>query len=173
MMRLAIFLGALLLQQAPRASIEGAVVYLSGEPATGAEVELTGVEGGRVISRTVKASASGTFSFQGLPPGNGYQIVARGPSFRPTAFGQGSIRDPWTPIDLSQGQRLTDVRITVQGITQIGGRVLERTGKVVAGASVLNLKPVYIEDRRELQIAAATVSNISGEYRFSGLPSGR
>ena len=61
-MRLAIFLVALLLQT-PRASIEGAVVYLSsGEPATGAEVELTGVEGGRVISRTVKVSASGTFS---------------------------------------------------------------------------------------------------------------
>ncbi len=174
MMRLAIFLVALLLQQAPRASIEGAVVYLSsGEPATGAEVELTGVEGGRVISRTVKVSASGTFSFQGLPPGNGYQIVARGPSFRPTAFGQRSTKDPWTSIDLSQGQRLTDVRITVQGITQIGGRVLERSGKIVAGASVLILKPVYIEDRRELQIAAATVTSIVGEYRFSGLPSGR
>ena len=58
------------------------------------------------------------------------------------------MRDPWTSIDLSQGQRLMDVRITVQGITQIGGRVLERSGKIVAGASVLILKPVYIEDRR-------------------------
>ena len=174
MIRLAIFLAALLLPQTPRASIQGTVVFFSsGSPVTGAEVELTNIEGGRVISRTARTAVNGQFSFSDLPAGSGYQIVARGAGFRPTAYGQRDSRDRWNSITLSDGQKLTDLRITVQGVSQLSGRVLERSGKVLAGATVVAMRPIYINGRRALQRMAATVTNFSGVYRFAGLPPGR
>ena len=130
MMRLAILLATLLLPQTQRASIEGSVVYLpSGTPAVAASVELTVIEGARVVSRTAVTGRNGQFSFRDLPPGTGYQLVATGTGFRATAYGQRDSRGPWTPLTLAAGQRLTDVQITVQPVAQVGGRVLDRSGK--------------------------------------------
>src|SRR5678815_853491 len=174
MIRLAIFLAALFLPQTPRGSIQGTVVFLStGSPIAGAEVELTSVEGGRVISRTAKTTGSGQFAFSDLPAGAGYQLVARGAGFRPTAYGQRNSRDRWSTIALSEGEKVTNLRIGVQGISQMSGRVLERSGRALAGASVVAMRPVYVDGRKSLQRAGLTVTNFSGVYRFSGLPPGR
>jgi hypothetical protein len=173
MTRLTILLAVLLLPQTQRASIEGSVVFLpSGTPAAAASVELTVIEGARVVSRTAVTGRNGQFSFRDLPPGTGYQLVATGTGFRATAYGQRDSRSPWTPLTLEAGQRLTDVQITVQPVSQLGGRVIDRSGKTLTGASVLAMKPVYVDGRRQLQRAAATVTNLRGEYRFFSLPSG-
>src|SRR4029453_14111164 len=103
---LGILLAVLLLPQTA-GSIEGTVTdATSGRPVTNAEVELTRVEGGRVISRRGKVEESGRFSFKNLPPGSGYQLVARAQGFRPTAHGQRSLADPWKPVDLAPGEHL-------------------------------------------------------------------
>src|SRR4026207_1803599 len=103
MKRIAILLSALLWQappvQNPRASIEGVVVHDStGKPVASGSVELTVIDGGRVVSCTATTREDGRFSFVNLPAGTEYQIVVTGTGFWPTAYGQQHSRGPWTPI---------------------------------------------------------------------------
>jgi hypothetical protein len=169
---LGILLAVLLLPQTA-GSIEGTVTDgANGRPITNAEVELTRVEGGRVISRKVKVEATGRFSFKNLPPGNGYQLVARGPDLRSTAYGQRNLGDPWKPIDLAPGEHLTDVRITAQSISRIRGTVVDGSGKPVIGARVVAMTPTYVGGRRELVRAEQTQSDTNGVYLFRNLDPG-
>ena len=177
MARLSILLAALLLQsnadQNPRGSIEGLVVQESTDkPIARASVELTVVEGARVISRTATSGDDGRFSFTDLPSGEGYQIVVSAPGLRPTAYGQERPYGPWTPITLAPGQHLTDIRIAAHAVTLIGGKVLDSAGQPAIGASVVAMKPAHTNKRRELQQTASTVTNLRGEYRFTNLPPG-
>lgn len=178
MTRLGILVTALLLQTAisqnTRASIEGVVVLDStGKPVAKALVELTVVEGPKVLSRTATTGEDGRFAFADLRPGEGYQIVVTGAGIWPTAYGQQRSYGPWTPITLAPGQHLTDVRIAAIAITQISGRILDSSGKAQIGASVLALRPTYVEGRRELQRVSSTVTNLRGEYHFTNLQPGR
>jgi len=178
MTRLGFLLATLLLQtvvsQNTTAFIDGMVVHDStGKPVANASVELTVVEGARVVSRTTTSGEDGRFSFRDLPPAEGYQIVVTGSGLWPTAYGQERSHGPWTPIKLSPGQHLTDVRIAAQGITQISGKILDPSGKPQVGASVLAMRPTYVDGRRNLQRAGNTVTNLQGEYRFTNLNPGR
>ena len=177
MTRLSILLATLLLPavffQNTRASIEGTVVQDStGKPLANASIELTVVEGARVVSRKATSGRDGRFSFRDLAPGEGYQLVVTGTGLLPAAYGQERSYGPWKPIALAPGEQLSDLRIAVHAISQISGKVLDSVGKVQVGASVFALQPTYVNGRRELQRAANTVTNLRGEYRFTSLPAG-
>ena len=134
MIRLGMLMASLLMQ-IQRGSIEGTVRNSSNNtPVAMASVELSWVEGERVISRTATTTQSGQFLFVDLPPGAGYELVARGTGLRTTAYGQRDSRQPWTPITLAPGEHRTDVSISVQSLTQIVGRVLDSSGKALPGA---------------------------------------
>jgi hypothetical protein len=178
MTRLSILFATLLFQavasQNTRGSIEGIVVQdLTGKPVAMATVELTIVEGPRVVSRTATSGEDGRFSFANLPPGEGYQLVVSGPGLWQTAYGQKRSYGPWTPISLTPGQRLTDLRIAARAITQIAGKVQDSLGKPQIGANVLAMRPTYVDGRREIQRSATTVTNMRGEYQFTNLAPGR
>jgi hypothetical protein len=178
MTKLGILFASLLLHsmvlQDTRASIEGVVVHdMTGKPVSMASVELTVVEGPKVVSRVTTSTADGRFSFKDLPPAEGYQIVVTGPRLWPTAYGQHRSYGPWTPITLTAGQHLTDVRIAAHAINRISGRVVDAAGIAQSGASVFAMRPTYVDGRREIQRAANTVTNLRGEYQFTNLPPGR
>jgi hypothetical protein len=178
MTRLGILLTAVLLQTVTppgsRGSIEGVVVLVPSEkPAEKASVELTYVDGPRVVSRTVDVNSNGRFSFTNLPAGEGYELVATGAGLLPTAYGQKRSRGPWTPINLAAGERLTNIRIEVASITQISGKVVDSSGSPQIGASVLTMRVAYINGHRVLQRASSTVTNTRGEYQFSNVTPGR
>ena len=156
-----------------RASIEGIVVQdTTGKPVAMASVELTVVEGPKVISRTTTSGDDGSFSFKDLPAGEGYQIVVTGTGLWPTAYGQRRSYGPWTPITLSAGQHFTDVRIAARAITQLSGKIVDSMGRPQIGASVLAMRATYVEGRREIQRSSNTVTNLRGEYNFQNLPPG-
>jgi protocatechuate 3,4-dioxygenase beta subunit len=172
MTRLVILLAALFLPQ-NSGSIEGVVVYGSTDrPVANAQLELTQIEGGRVVSRMANADSEGRFSFRNLPGGDGYQLVVRGSGLRATAYGQRTLADPWKPINLDQGQQLKDVRITAQAVSQMRGRVLDNTGKPLANARVLAMTPVYVGGRRQLQNERNAQTDLRGEFRFLDLDPG-
>jgi hypothetical protein len=178
MTRLALLLTVLLLPplaaQNTRGSIEGIVVHdPTGKPLADATVELTVVEGAKVVSRTTKTRDDGRYSFTNLPPASGYQLVVTGSRLWPTAYGQKRSRGPWTPLTLGPGERLTDIRIETPTVSQLAGRILDSKGAPLIGASVLAMRAFYGEGRRQLQRAASTIDNIRGEYRFSNLTAGR
>jgi len=155
-------------------SIEGTVVLASsGRAVTSAELELTQIEGGRVVARKAEVDSQGRFSFRNLPAGNGYQLVVRGQGLRATAYGQRSSSDPWKPINLGPGQRLTDIQMTAQAISRISGRVLDDSGKPLAGARVFAMVPLYVGGRRQLQSHWDTSTGMRGDFRFGDLDPGQ
>jgi len=173
MVRLGMLLASMLLWQSQRASIEGTVRNSStNAPLATVSVELTWVEGERVVSRTATTAENGQFSFRDLPPAAGYELVVRGTGLRTTAYGQRDSREPWRPITLAPGEHRTDISINVQTLTQIAGKVLDGAGKPLAGAVIVALKPVYVKGRRELNRAGTTATGLQGEYRLYGLPAG-
>jgi hypothetical protein len=92
---------------------------------------------------------------------------------RATAYGQRSLSDPWKPITLAQGQRLTDVQITAQAISRIAGRIVDGSGKPLAGARVLAMTAQYIAGRRQLERSHFTQAGLRGEFRFPDLDPGK
>lgn len=154
-------------------SIHGVVVNdITGAPVSGARVEVMGVQAGRVLARSVRTDAKGTFRFDSLPPGSGYQLVVTGEGLQPIAHGQRSWDDPWVPLTLEPGQQLRDVRIGVRLPAAIRGRVVDSRGGGLAGASVRAMAPAYKEGRRVLVEEQSTVTNSSGNYQFPDISPG-
>src|ERR1041385_7467722 len=112
-------------QQDAPALIRGNVIdAASNEPVAGAIVELTIPVKGKIEHYSDTTRKDGSFEFHDLQPGIGYQLVAFETYHQPGAFGQRSEFDPWTPITLTAGQQMTDVRIVLTPQSTIKGRVL-------------------------------------------------
>jgi Carboxypeptidase regulatory-like domain len=159
--------------QTEAGSIQGIVINeFTGLPFPGAFVELTGVQHGRVLARSVKTGSDGEFFFKDVPPGSDYQVVVTGEGLRATAHGQHSADDPWVPLMLDSGQQLRNVQIKVRPLSVIRGRVLNNVGKTLEGVEVMVMKAVYTDGRRVLQGVNTAGTNSRGEYQFPGVPPG-
>jgi hypothetical protein len=153
-------------------SIHGVVVNdYSGNPYVEASVELLGVQRGRVFSRIVRTNAKGEFQFTDVPAGSGYQIIVTGERLQPTAYGQRTWNEPWIPIQVEPGEQVRDLRISVQPLAAIRGRVVDSQGKGLLGARVVALRPVY-QTRRTLQGSTTAITNSHGDYQFLSMPAG-
>jgi hypothetical protein len=154
-------------------SMQGVVVNAyTGLPFSGATVELLGVQRGRVLSRTVRTDSKGEFEFPNVPPGSGYQLVVTGERLLATAYGQHSRNEPWVALTLEPGEALRDLRISVQPLAAIRGRVVDNQGKGLFGARVVALTPSYRALRRTLQISSTSITNSRGDYQFSSMTAG-
>src|SRR5262249_39990046 len=91
------------------------------------------------------------------------------------AYGQRSEFDPWTPITLTAGQKMTDVRILLTPVSSISGKVVDTGGKPLSDAEVFILRATYntegIRELRQTGIPYQTGSN--GEYFYGGLVGGQ
>ncbi len=141
----------------------GAVVYGNivaegvGAPVEGAEIVLASVEDG--TEQRVLSNAAGEFEFRRLSRGN-YGLAARHGSLR-------SNRDPseQEAIRLSAGDQHGPHTLILREGTRLRGQVLESTtGSPLRGAivKVLGANHPY-----------AATTDEEGEYRISGLPTGR
>jgi hypothetical protein len=157
------------------ASIRGIVLDgASNQPIYGAVVELTGVRGGQVLQYSDVTGRDGRFELSGLQPANGYQLVASDiGNYRTAAFGQHTPSDPWSPISLTAGQNLTDVRIVLTPVSSISGKVIDASGKGLGRAQVYALRATYSSGRRVLLLARQAQTSDNGEYFMGGLESGQ
>ncbi|HET9220106.1 MAG TPA: carboxypeptidase-like regulatory domain-containing protein [Terriglobia bacterium] len=167
-----LFVQVALPQAGRNGSIQGVVINeYSGQPYTEASVELMGVQQGRVLSRTVRTDANGAFRFGDVPPGMGYHLVVTGDRLQPTAHGQRNWNEPWVPFNLEPGENLGDIKISVQPLAAIRGRILDNQGRGLMGARVVALRPTW-EPRRVLEASSTQVTNSRGEYQFLSIPAG-
>jgi Carboxypeptidase regulatory-like domain len=172
---LTLFLAQLALSQGGgMGSIQGVVLNsYTNQPVPGASVELMGIQRGRVLTRTVRTGEKGEFKFPNVPPGSGYQLVVTGERLQATAYGQKTRNEPWAALNLEPGAELNDLKIFVQPLAAIRGRVVDNQGRGIFGARVVALTPVYSDLRRTLQGNSTTeMTNSKGDYQFTGLPAG-
>jgi len=157
------------------ASIRGVVLdAASNLPVYGAVVELTGVKGGQVLAYSDVTGKDGKFELLDVQPTTGYQLTASDTgSYRTGAFGQHTPNDPWTPLSLTAGQSLTEIRILLTPVRSIGGQVTDNAGKGIGRAQIYALRATYSGGRRILQLARQAQTADNGDYFMGGLESGQ
>ena len=103
-------------EAATTSGVAGTVVTLSGA--------------GGTITQRVRVDSSGRFLFRDLPVGE-FTVIARKAGYVGGAAGQRSPNGPSRPVELAEGERLSDLtlRLWQAGViagTVAGGRVLRR-----------------------------------------------
>ena len=140
----------------------------STEPIPGALVTLAarGVEVGRVI-----VDSRGRFLFSGLADG-AYTVTASRPGFAGGTAYQREPLAPGRPVEIRQGQRVTDLSLPLWKLGTIDGVVLDERGDPLAGVDVRGLRRTLVGGERRLASGgpgAQTESDDRGHYRLTGL----
>jgi hypothetical protein len=157
---------ALLLAQAPGASIEGVVVRAgTNEPIAGAQV-------GVGNSPRVTTDQTGRFSIKDLRAGS-YTLSVLSNGYARHVYGQRQPGGPGAPITLTQGQAL-NLTIPMTPAGNINGRIRSADGRPISGITVRLVRRSYTSSgRRTFDTVASVRSDDRGAYRFYWATPGR
>src|SRR5262249_26126372 len=144
-------------------------------PVEGAIVELFVYVRGKVERYSDTSRKDGSFQFSDLKPGTGYQLVATEAEHQPGAYGQRSEYEPWTPITLTAGQMMNNVRILLIPHSSIQGKVMDATGRPLSGAEVTILRATYNADGIRVleQTGISEQTTDSGDFFYGSLVAGQ
>lgn len=153
--------------------IRGRVVAAdSGRPLRRARVTVAGAA--LPQARTASTNIDGRFEIQELPAGRFTVGVARA-GYLGISYGQRFPSEPGQPIELSEGQTLTDVNVALPRAGVISGRVTDELGEPYAGVTLLTMQVRYFQGRRQLVPVGGGPQNAtddSGQYRVLRLSPG-
>ena len=160
-------------------AIAGQVLDTSGTPVADAVVRLTlpqfsptllSIPKGRVLT-----DREGRFTFADLPPGN-YYLQASKEGYAGGTYGQRSPTGGSLRADLGEGERRSDVVLTLWKYAVIAGTVVDEAGEPVGGAGVRALARQFVGGRErfvgELGLEAAggvALTDDRGVFRIAGL----
>jgi hypothetical protein len=116
--------------------------------------------------------ANGRFAFGYLPPG-GYELRVTKTGFQATAFGSDAPRRPPTVIQLAAGETRSDFVFRLQPVTSILGTVTDQDGDPAGGVQITAMRWGWRHQKRSLFRGPSTMSDPSGRYRLTGLPTGQ
>ena len=122
-------------------------------------------------SRKILTDGSGRFAFAGLPAGR-YTLTSMRPGYTAGQFGKLVPRGPGAPIELTDGERLTDVRVLIWKHAVITGHVVDETGEPVVGASVRIFRRSATAGRPGISEVATAATDDRGIYRAASLDPG-
>ena len=122
-------------------------------------------------SRKILTDGTGRFAFTGLPAGQ-YTLTTTRPGYTAGQFGKLVARGPGAPIVLSEGERLTDVRLLVWKHAVVTGRVIDEAGEPVIGASVKIFRRSTTAGRPGISEVATSTTDDRGIYRAASLEPG-
>lgn len=142
-----------------------------GTPLRGATVTLV-VSGRRREPLAARTDATGRFAFRNVPPGS-YRLIVERTGYARQEFGQRALGRRGVALNLSPGQRMTDLlfRMTPAGV--ITGRVYDEQGEPLVGVLVNVLRRVYREGRLVFEGGESDRSDDRGEYRIFNLMPGK
>jgi hypothetical protein len=163
----------LLLQQRPiGATIEGQVVRAGTTQALRESRILLTKVGGRLADSIVASTdADGRFAIANIPSGK-WRVFADHDDYARAEYGQRNVTQPGSPVDLVEGQRLSNVTLALTPLGVMTGRITNREGLPVPRVFVRALKSTYAQGERKLTMFKETQSNDLGEYRLFGLTPG-
>ena len=157
---------------APTAIVRGRITsFPDGAPLSRARVILS--RPGQEHSWVVITGEDGGFEITELEGAEDYMLSASKTGYAPRMWGEQQLPAPPTPIKLLPAQVLTDIDIALVQQLWVSGRILDADGTPFAGAVVSALRPVFVDDRREMVTVAEIITNDRGEYRLFGLPAGQ
>ncbi len=146
--------------------IVGQVVDSFGAPVASA---IVAIGTGPSLTRAF-TTAEGRFLFTGLAQGN-YSITAQKPGYVPGQFGRTRPNGPGQPLELADGARETNVRITVWRQGSIVGTLTDN-GEPMVGVTLWTLMRTSVSGRSKFVDGPSTTTDDRGIFRFSGLSPG-
>ena len=152
------------------AAVAGRVVIDGvGTPVRRARVSLAAPElrGGR----SSITDDQGRFSFQALPAGR-FTLTASKSGYVDIAYGAKRAGRPGTPVQLVEGQTLTDLTIAMPRGGVLTGVVVDEYGEPAPGTPVRALRYVMQTGERRLQQAGQDQTDDRGMYRIFQLQPG-
>jgi hypothetical protein len=163
-------------QVAEKATLRGVVRHArTGEPIAGARVELATPAGiprglrGRpeapvTPAATTTTAASGEFILTGVDAG-AYQL---------TVMNNGFVRHESAPMELTDGQAVTDLVVRLIPTGTVTGRISDPSGRPIVGVTITLLRRIFNLDGTPTVTADTTVrTNDLGEYRMFWVTPGR
>ena len=127
-------------------------------------------------SRSMSTTAQGVFEFKELPAGR-YTLSASRAGFLTVQYGQRRVGETGRPLQVADGQQLTDLSLAMPRTGAIAGRVTDELGEPLANVSVFPAHWRYFRGRRRLVRAPGGASfnrtDETGQYRITGLEPGQ
>ena len=148
--------GVLVDAQRPPQPIPRAVVTLNGK-------ELP-------TGRAVVTDNDGRFRFEQLPAGS-FTMSSSKPAYLKATFGELRPGGAGTPIALSSGQRVTDLRITMAHGGAIAGTIRDQRGEPLPAMSMYAV-PVNAAPGASVSRESAVFTDDRGDFRIFGLRPG-
>ena len=146
--------------------VEGVITSSTGEPLDGARVILRREpRSGQFADYGTMTSGGGKFVFKDISSGR-YSLSADMGGYISREYGQKRPNGPSTIIDLSTGQDVRDLKISLVPGGTIAGRIYDQEGRPMARASVQALIPRYVNGVRRLVPSATAQTDDLGEYRM-------
>ena len=142
------------------------VVTLAAAPTPGSPPMPPGARD--AASRKILTDGSGRFAFTGLPAGR-YTLTSTRPGYTAGQSGKLVPRGPGAPIELADGERLTDVRVLIWKHAVITGHVVDEAGEPVVGASVRIFRRSSVAGRPGISEVATATTDDRGIYRAASL----
>lgn len=156
----------------PTAIVRGRITtFPAGDPLARARVILS--RPGQDHAWVTITDDDGRYEITELAAFDDYMLSASKTGYAPRMWGEHQLPEPPTPIKLGIGQVLENVDVALVEQLWVAGKILDSDGTPFGGAIVSALRPVFVEDRREMVTVAEIITNDKGEYRLFGLPAGQ
>jgi hypothetical protein len=120
----------------------------------------------------VLTDSDGRYAFRDVPKG-GFSVTASKPGYSDGAYGRLRPNGPSQALQLTDGQRVTDVTLPLWKLGTIAGAVFDDSGEPVVGAAVRVLERTVVAGKRQLQVSASSTTDDRGIYRISSLVPGQ
>lgn len=119
-------------------------------------------------SRSAVTDDAGRFAFAALSPGR-YTLNASKPGYVNVTYGQKRPGRPGTPIQLADGQQLTDLKMVLPKGGVLTGVVLDENGEPTPGTQVSAWRWEMRTGEKRLTQAGSDQTDDRGQYRIYGL----
>src|SRR5579864_7063306 len=119
----------------------------------------------------VLTDSDGRYAFRDVPKG-GFSVTASKPGYSDGAYGRLRPNGPSQALQVTDGQRVTDVTLPLWKLGTIAGAVFDESGEPVVGAEIRVLARTVVAGKRQLQVSGSSTTDDRGMYRVGSLVPG-